>query len=99
VRVPKQLQVLNFTPNLPDDIEALDLLPIENFYSNFVARQLMNSNLQQQQQISTVWAKNLITLKSLQFPYMNTQKWNLEHFIVHKIGVLKFSELVILFIK
>jgi len=55
VRVPKQLQVLNFTPNLPDDIEALDLLPIENFYSNFVARQLMNSNLQQQQQqISTV---------------------------------------------
>jgi len=44
VRVPEQLEILNFTTNLADDIKTLDLLPIENLYSYFVASQLMNPN-------------------------------------------------------
>jgi len=42
--MPEQLEILNFSPNLPNYIETLYLLPIENFYSHLVTSQLMNSN-------------------------------------------------------
>jgi len=42
--MPKQLQILNFPTNLSNNIETLYLLPIENFYSHFMACQLMNAN-------------------------------------------------------
>jgi len=47
VWMPEQLEILDFSTNLPYYIETLYLLPIENFYSHLVASQLMNSNWQQ----------------------------------------------------
>jgi len=44
VWMPKQFEILDFPTNLPNNIKALYLLPIENFYSHFVTCQLMNSN-------------------------------------------------------
>jgi len=42
--MPEQLEILNFPTNLPDNIQTLYLLPIKNFYSNFVTGELVNSN-------------------------------------------------------
>jgi len=44
VRMPEQLEILNFATNLANNIKTLYLLPIENFYGHFMTRQLMNSN-------------------------------------------------------
>jgi len=42
--MPEELEILDFPPDFPDDIQTLYLLPIENFYRHFMARQLVYSN-------------------------------------------------------
>lgn len=39
--VPEQFKVLDLPFDLPDDIEAADLLPVQDLYSHFMASQLM----------------------------------------------------------
>ncbi len=44
VRVPEQLEVLNLPPDLPDDVEGLDLLPVQDLDSHLVAGHLVEAD-------------------------------------------------------
>lgn len=39
--VPEEFEILDLPLDLADDIEAADLLPVEDLDSDFMARQLM----------------------------------------------------------
>lgn len=44
MRVPEEFEILDLPLDLADDIEAADLLPVEDLDGDFVARQLMFAN-------------------------------------------------------
>lgn len=44
VWVSEQFEILDFPFDLPDDIEAADLLSVQDLYSHFMACQLMLAN-------------------------------------------------------
>ena len=44
MRMPEQFQVLNFSPDLANHIQALDFLSIQNLHSHFMIGNLMESN-------------------------------------------------------
>lgn len=44
VRVSEEFEILDLALDLADDIEAADLLPVEDLDSDFMARQLMFAN-------------------------------------------------------
>ena len=52
VRMSKQLQVLNLTPNLTDYIEIFDFLPVQNFDGHLIAGALMSGGCTRQRGIS-----------------------------------------------
>lgn len=41
MRVPEKLQVLDFSADFPDHVEASDLLPVEYLHSDFMSSQFM----------------------------------------------------------
>lgn len=41
MRMSEELQILNLSSDLPDDIQVLYLLSVENLHSHFVTRHLM----------------------------------------------------------
>ena len=47
MRMSEQLKILDLAPNLANNIETLDLLPIENLDSDLVACQLVYANCPQ----------------------------------------------------
>lgn len=44
MRVPEEFQVLNFSFDLPNHIQAAYFLSVQDFYCYFVPRQLMFAN-------------------------------------------------------
>ncbi len=44
VRVPEQLEVLNLPPDLPYDVEGLDLLAVQDLDSHLVAGHLVEAD-------------------------------------------------------
>ena len=51
VRMPEQLQVLNFSAYLSNDVEIFYLLPVDHLDGHFVTSKLMNSNLKANDEI------------------------------------------------
>ena len=45
----KELKILDLSSDFPDDIEMFDLLSVQDFHSNFMASQLMNTNWKEKQ--------------------------------------------------
>ena len=41
MRVPEELQILNFPPNFSDDVETLDLLAVEDLDGHLVVGDLV----------------------------------------------------------
>lgn len=48
VGMTEKFEILNLSSNLAHNIQIFNLLAIENFYSNFMASQLMFTNCKQQ---------------------------------------------------
>ena len=44
VGMTKQFQILNFPPNLSDDVQRLDFLPVQNFDRHLVLRDLVKAD-------------------------------------------------------
>jgi hypothetical protein len=44
VRVPEELQVLNFPPDLAHDVQILDLLPVQDLDRHLVVSDLVESD-------------------------------------------------------
>ncbi len=49
--VSEEFEILDLSPDLPDDIECLDLLSIEYLDGDLVTGQLVDSNCGQQSQL------------------------------------------------